>query len=65
MIGAAGDLVNRGVIESLACPGGNVTGLTLLGTELDAKRVELMKEVVPGLQRMAILTNPEESCLAE
>lgn len=59
VIGAAGDLVNRGVIESLSRPGGNVTGLTLLGTELDAKRVELMKQAVPGLQRMAILANPK------
>jgi len=59
VIGAAGELVNRGVIESLARPGGNVTGLTLLGTELDAKRVELIKEVVPDLRRMAILANPK------
>lgn len=59
VVGAAGELVNRGVIKSLAHPGGNVTGLTLLGTELDAKRIELIKEVVPDLRRMAILANPK------
>jgi len=65
VVGAAGDLVKRGVIESLAHPGGNVTGLTLLGTELDAKRVELIKGVLPNLRRMAITCESEESCLAE
>lgn len=59
VIGAAGDLVNRGVVQSLARPGGNVTGLTLLSNELDAKRIELIKEIVPGLQRIAILVNPK------
>ena len=57
--GAAGDLVNRGVVQSLARPGGNITGLTLLSNELDAKRIELIKQIVPGLQRVAILVNPE------
>ena len=59
VIGAAGDLVNRGIVQSLARPGGNITGLTLLSNELDAKRIELIKEVVPGLRRIAILVNPK------
>jgi ABC-type uncharacterized transport system substrate-binding protein len=58
VVGAAGDLLERGVIKSLARPGGNITGLTLLSGELDAKRVELLKEVLPAMQHVAILVNP-------
>jgi putative ABC transport system substrate-binding protein len=58
VVGAAGDLLERGVIKSLARPGGNITGLTLLSVELDAKRVEFLKEVLPTTQRVAILVNP-------
>ncbi len=55
---AAGDLLQRGVIKSLARPGGNITGLTLLSLELDAKRIELLKEVLPAIHHVAILVNP-------
>jgi putative tryptophan/tyrosine transport system substrate-binding protein len=58
---AAGDPVGNGLIQSLARPGGNVTGLSLLLTETAGKRLELLREVVPGLSRLAIfgnLTNP-------
>jgi ABC-type uncharacterized transport system substrate-binding protein len=57
VIGAAGDLVERGVVQSLARPGGNITGLTLLSNELDAKRIELLKQIVPTIRRIAILVN--------
>jgi ABC-type uncharacterized transport system substrate-binding protein len=46
-----------GLVASLARPGGNVTGLSLLATDLVGKRIELLREVVPGLRRLAILGN--------
>jgi len=52
-----GDLVSTGVIESLAHPGGNITGVTLIHPETSGKRLELLKEIVPGLTRLAILYN--------
>jgi len=52
-----GDLVSTGVIESLARPGGNVTGVTLIHPETSTKRLELLKEIVPGLTRLAVLYN--------
>jgi putative tryptophan/tyrosine transport system substrate-binding protein len=58
VIGAAGELVERGVIQSLARPGGNITGLTLLSTELDVKRIEILKRIVPTIRHVAILVNP-------
>jgi putative ABC transport system substrate-binding protein len=54
---AAGDPVGTGLIASLARPGGNVTGLSLQQTELAGKRVELLREVVPGLHRLGIMAN--------
>ena len=53
-----GDPVRTGVAASLARPGGNVTGLTALGSDLGGKRLELLKELVPGLSRVAVLWNP-------
>ena len=55
MMGAGGDPVAAGFIESLARPGGNVTGITNLNRELDGKRLELLKEAVPKLARVAVL----------
>ncbi len=55
----SGDLVGTGLAASLAKPGGNVTGLTSLSPELSAKRLELLKEIVPGLKRVAVLWNPD------
>jgi putative tryptophan/tyrosine transport system substrate-binding protein len=51
----AGDPVGIGLVASLARPGGNVTGLSNLSTDLAAKRIELLREVVPGLRRLAIM----------
>jgi putative ABC transport system substrate-binding protein len=58
MVGAGIDPVEAGLVESLPRPGGNVTGVTLLSTELDGKRLELLKEAVPKLARVAVLYDP-------
>ncbi len=57
---AVGDPVGSGIVASLARPGGNVTGLSLLDTDLDGKRIELLKEAVPGLTRIAMLWSPND-----
>jgi putative ABC transport system substrate-binding protein len=52
------DLVGAGLAQSLAQPGGNVTGLTVMeGSELDGKRIEMLKQAVPGLQKMALMSS--------
>ena len=58
MMGGGLDPVEAGLVESLARPGGNVTGLTLLSGELGGKRLELLKEAVPKLARVAVLYDP-------
>ena len=58
---AIGDPVGAGLVTSLARPDGNMTGNTLLGTEMNAKRVELLKELVPGITRVAFLWNPNNA----
>ena len=58
MTGQGIDPVEAGLIDSLARPGGNVTGLTNLNRELGGKRLELLKEAVPKLSRVAVLYNP-------
>jgi putative ABC transport system substrate-binding protein len=58
MTGAGIDPVEAGLVESLARPGGNVTGLTNLTTELGGKRLELFKEAVPRLARVAVIYEP-------
>ena len=54
-----------GLVASLSRPGGNVTGVTSLNSELIAKRVELLHEVVPGVTSMALLVNPTSPMLTE
>ncbi len=51
------DMVGSGLVSSLAKPGGNTTGVSLLATELDGKRQEILMEAVPGLRRMAALAD--------
>src|SRR5438093_9478038 len=58
MMGQGSDPVRAGHVESLARPGGNVTGLTNLNRELGGKRLELLKEAVPKLARVAVLYDP-------
>ena len=58
MMGLGSDPVRAGHVESLARPGGNVTGLTTLNRELGGKRLELLKEAVPKLSRVAVLYDP-------
>src|SRR5439155_6406535 len=58
MTGSGVDPVEAGFIESLARPGGNVTGLTNLTTELGGKRLELFKEAVSRLARVAVIYDP-------
>ena len=56
-----GDPLGSGLITSLARPGGNLTGLSLLAFELDAKRLEMLKEAVPKASRVAVLWHPDFS----
>jgi len=58
VLAAVGDPVAAGIVDSLARPGGNVTGLTFFFVEICAKRVELIKEAIPALSRIAVLINP-------
>jgi putative ABC transport system substrate-binding protein len=58
IIPTALDPVGTGLVASLARPGGNITGLSSLAPELSGKRLELLKEVVPGMTLVAILWNP-------
>src|SRR5207244_2560869 len=55
---AVGDPVGSGLVTSLARPGGNVTGLSSFGAELVGKRLELLKQAVPGVDRVAVLWFP-------
>jgi putative tryptophan/tyrosine transport system substrate-binding protein len=53
----SGDPVGTGLVASLARPGGNVTGLSIQQTDIVGKRLEILREVVPGLRRLAIMAN--------
>ena len=58
VMASSADPVGSGLVASLARPGGNVTGFTILGPELEGKRLEILKQAVPGLSRLAVLWNP-------
>jgi putative ABC transport system substrate-binding protein len=53
------DPVGSSLIQSLAHPGGNVTGLSMMATELYPKRLQLLKDIIPKLTRVAVLWNPD------
>src|SRR6185312_14839535 len=55
----SGDPVVAGFADSLAHPRGNMTGLTFIATELNAKRLEILRDTIPSLRRVAVIANPE------
>jgi len=57
VMGLIGDPIAAGVVQSIARPGGNVTGVSVLAAELEPKRLETLKALLPGLQRVAVLGN--------
>jgi putative tryptophan/tyrosine transport system substrate-binding protein len=57
---SAGDPVATGLVDSLARPGGNITGFTVISAVLAGKRLELLKETIPKLSRVAVLWNPQD-----
>jgi ABC-type uncharacterized transport system substrate-binding protein len=62
---AYGDLVSVGIVKSLARPGGNVTGLSIQPIELSSKRLELLREIIPNVRRLAALVNTHLLGLAQ
>jgi putative tryptophan/tyrosine transport system substrate-binding protein len=59
VLAAVGDILALGLVSSLRVPGGNITGLSIFTPELTAKRLQLLKEVVPSLSKAAFLINPD------
>jgi putative tryptophan/tyrosine transport system substrate-binding protein len=59
----SGDPVSAGLVASLAKPGGNFTGVSYYATELTAKRLELLKEVIPSVAKIGVLSNPDVAYL--
>jgi putative ABC transport system substrate-binding protein len=64
VVAVTGDPVGTGLVESLHRPGGNITGVSLLSGEYSSKWLELLKEMVPNLHRVAVLWNPENPTVA-
>ena len=58
---SVGDPVRAGVVASLARPGGNVTGNSLLAPDIAAKQLQLLREAVPSVARVAFLWNPDNA----
>jgi len=65
VMGVSGDPVGAGFVESLARPGGNITGLSTLGPQTSVKRIELLKQLVPTATRMGLLMNPRNPVTAQ
>jgi putative tryptophan/tyrosine transport system substrate-binding protein len=65
VMATVGDPVAAGYIASLARPGGNITGASLFATELTAKRVELLKEALPSLSRLAVMWGPNNASVVQ
>jgi len=61
VFGFSGDPVEAGIVQSLARPGGNLTGISFLTLELVGKRVELLKEIMPQAKRLAVVANPQHA----
>ena len=59
VFGFSGDPVEAGFVQSLSRPGGNLTGMSFLTLELVGKRIELLRETIPGLKRIAAVANPQ------
>jgi len=60
-----GDPVGSGLVASLARPGGNITGLSVLSTDLAGKRLDLLRQLVPGLRRVAIMGNVDNPVIVQ
>jgi putative ABC transport system substrate-binding protein len=58
VVAAASDLAGTGLVASLARPGGNITGMSAIDTDVSVKRLEMLKQLVPGLSKVALLINP-------
>ena len=63
ILGITEDMVGSGLVNSLARPGGNTTGVSFFAAELDGKRQEILIEAVPGIRRMAVLADPKTRSL--
>jgi putative tryptophan/tyrosine transport system substrate-binding protein len=61
VMGASADPVEKGLVASLAHPGGNITGMAFMSPQLSPKRLELLKEAIPGVVRVAVLWDPTYS----
>ena len=64
VMAAVGDAVGTGIVPSLARPGGNITGMSTMYNDLEGKRLQILRELVPKMKRIALLTNPANAFTA-